>query len=89
MDVGRVGLERLDHDGVHHADDGGLAGGVKRGVEGGVGRLLLARRHLDLAVVPLHDVLHRKGRILGVLGLLEAEEDVVHLVGGGDYGPDL
>ncbi len=89
MDVGRLRLQRLDHDRVDHADDRRLACGVHGRIERRVGRLDLARGHLDLAVVAIHDVFHRKGRVLGVLRLLQALDGVRQLVRRDDDGPDL
>ena len=88
VDIRGVRLQRFDHDGVHHADDGGFAGGV----EGGVERfriVLLARRHLNFAVVALHDVFHREGRVGGGLRLLETLDDLLELVARRDHRPHL
>ena len=74
--VGRLCLEGFDHDRVDHADDRRLARRVERRVKG-VGVLVFAGGHLDVAVVALHDVLHRKGGVRRILLALEPLEGVV------------
>ena len=65
VDVRCLCLEGLDHDRVDHADDRCLARGVKGCIEG-VGALVFACGHLDVALVALHDVFHREGGVRGV-----------------------
>ena len=85
VDVGRLCLEGLDHYGVDHPYDRRLARGVRRRVQS-IRARVLAGGHLDVAVVALHDVLHRKGGVRGVFGVLQAGQHVLDL---GVYGDKL
>ena len=73
VDVRRLRLQRLDHHGVHHADDGGVL--VRR--QGGVEDIRLhLGEDLQFRLVALHDGFHRKGGIGGVPRRLQARKGV-------------